>query len=148
MDFDLDAEGRANVAALDYGPPHPDVARKIGSLQRIVQGAAARVPHEGMICARETVVGTELFEVGDVFELAGAVRSLAGESPVACNKSRRAGRKPHNRCWNVFSCEAISDEEVGGGPGLGEIGNIGDDRIRVRRVSFPIWNGARPPPPG
>src|ERR1700739_4679481 len=134
LNLDFDAERRANVAPLDYGPSHPDVAGKIGSLQRVVQGAAARVSDERMIGARETVVGTELVQVGDVFEFAGTERSLAGEGPVACQKSRRAGRKPHNRCRNVLSGEAISDEKVDGGPGLCEIRNIGEDRGRARGV--------------
>src|ERR1700676_2382447 len=88
LDFDFHAERWANVAALDYGPSHPDVAGKIGSFQRIVERPAARVPNQGMIGARETVIGTQLVDVGDVFQLAGTVRSFARERPIARNKRR------------------------------------------------------------
>ena len=77
LDFDFHAEWRANVAALDYGSSHPDVAGKVGSFQRIVERSAARVPNQRLIRARETVIGTQLVDVGDVFQLAGTVWSFA-----------------------------------------------------------------------
>ena len=90
LDLDFDAEGRANVAALDDGAAHPDVAGKVGSFERIVQSAAARIANQGVIGPREAVVVAEPFQVGDVFQLAGTIRRLAGEGPIACGKSRRA----------------------------------------------------------
>jgi hypothetical protein len=83
LNFDFDAEGWANVAALDDAAAHPDVPGKIGCFERIVESAAARVADKRMIGAGETVFVTQLAQVGDVFELAGAVRSFAGEGPVA-----------------------------------------------------------------
>jgi len=134
LDFDFDAEGRANVAALDNAAAHPDVARKIGGLERIVESAAARVADERMIGAREAVVVTELVEVGDVFELAGAKRSFAGEGPVARGKSWRAGGQADDRRGNIFTGEAITNEEVGGGPWLGQVGNGGNDWVGFRSM--------------
>jgi len=58
LDFDFDAKGRADVAALDDGAAHPDIAGKIGSFQRIVESVAARVSDERMIGAREAVFVT------------------------------------------------------------------------------------------
>ena len=36
LNLDFDAEGRANVAALDDGTANPDVARKVNGLEGIV----------------------------------------------------------------------------------------------------------------
>ena len=79
MNFNFDAEGRADVAALDNAATHPDIAGKIGSLKRIVESTAARVANEGMIGAWETVVVAEPVQVSDVLELAGTIRSFARE---------------------------------------------------------------------
>src|SRR6266403_3249746 len=112
LDFDFDAEGWTDIASLDYAAAHPDVAGKIGSLQRIVESAAARIADEGMIGAGEAVVLAKPFQVGDVFELAGAIRSLTRESPVARGKSGRAGGQADDRRWNIFTGQAIADEKV------------------------------------
>src|SRR3984957_14776625 len=122
LDFDFDAEGGANVAALDNAAAHPDVAGKIGSLERIVKSAAAGVADEGMIRAGEAVVVVQPVQVGDVFELAGAERGFAGERPITRGKSWRAGGQPHNSRGNIFTGQAIADEEIGGGPWLGKLG--------------------------
>src|SRR5882724_3895986 len=76
LDFDFDAEGWADIAALNDSSAHPDIAGQIGSLEGIVESAAARVADKRMIGAREAVVITEPVHIGDVFELAGTVRSL------------------------------------------------------------------------
>ena len=76
MDFDFDAERRANVAALNDSPAHPDIAGQIGSLERIVKSAAARIADKGMIGAGKAIVVPEPVQIRDVFELAGTVRSL------------------------------------------------------------------------
>src|SRR6266403_5807963 len=112
LDFDFDAEGRADIASLDYAAAHPDVAGQIGSLQRIVESAAARIADEGMIGAGEAVVLAKPFQVGDVFELAGAIRSFTRESPVARGKSGRAGGQADDRRWNIFTGQAIAHEKV------------------------------------
>src|SRR6266404_670589 len=112
LDFDFDAEGRADVAALNNAAAHPDVSGKIGSLERIVESAAARIADEGMIGAGEAVVLAKPFQVGDVFELAGAIRSFTRESPVARGKSGRAGGQADNRRRNIFTGQAIADEKV------------------------------------
>ncbi|SRR6266849_875566 len=103
LDFDFDAERGANVAALYNATAHPDVAWKIGSLERIVKSATARVADEGMISARKAVVVAEPLQVGDVFELAGAIRGFAGEGPVARGKSGRAGGQPDDRRGNILT---------------------------------------------
>ena len=126
LDFDFDAEGRANVAALDNAAAHPDVAGKIGCFERIVESAAARVADEGMIGAWESIVVAESLQVGDIFQLAGTVGSFAGEGPISCRKSWGAGGQPDDGRGNIFTVEAIADEEVGGGPRLGKVGDIGD----------------------
>src|SRR5690242_6726757 len=131
LDFDFDAEGWADVAALNDGAAHPDVAGKIGRLQGIVESAAAGVAYEGVIRARKSVVITEPVHVGNVFELAGAIGSLSGKGPIAGGKSGRASWQADNRCRYVFTREAIAHKKVSGGPGLGKIGYIGDDRVRL-----------------
>lgn len=126
LDFDFDAEGRADVAALDDGAAHPDVAGKIGSLERIVEGTAARVADKRMIGAREAVFFAEPVHVGDILELAGAVRSFAREGPVAGGKCRRAGGQTDDRCGNILTSQTIADKEIGRRPGLRKIGDISD----------------------
>jgi hypothetical protein len=118
LDFDFDSQGRADVTALDDGAAHPDVARKVGSLQRIIERAAARVTDKGMAGASETVVAAEPVQVGDIFELARTVGSLAREGPITCGKSGRAGGQPDYRGGDIFTRKAIADEEVGRGPGF------------------------------
>ena len=76
LDFDFDAEGWADVAALDDSATHPDIAGQIGSFEWIVESAAARIADKGMIGAWKAIVVPEPVHVGDVFELAGTVRSL------------------------------------------------------------------------
>ena len=43
LNFDFNAEGRANVAALNHSTADPDVARKVNGFQGIKEGAAARI---------------------------------------------------------------------------------------------------------
>ena len=131
MDFDFDAEGRTNIAALDNGAANPDVALagKVDGLQRIVEGAAARVADEGMIGAGVAVLFAELAEVTDIFQLAVAVRGIAGENPVAGRGRRGADGETDDGRGDVFAGNFVANEEIGGGPGLGEVGQIGDDRV-------------------
>ena len=77
LDFDFDAEGRTDVAALNDGAAHPDIAGKVGGLEGIVERTAARIADKGMIGPRVAVVVPEPLQVRDIFELAGAVRSLS-----------------------------------------------------------------------
>ena len=77
LDFDFDAEGGTDVAALNNGAAHPDVAGQIGGLEGIVERTAARIADKGMIGALVAIVIPEPLQVRDIFELAGAVRSLS-----------------------------------------------------------------------
>ncbi len=95
LDFDFDAEGRADVAALDDGAANPDVVGwKADGVERIEQSATARIADEGMSGMAEIVIVAESFEIADIFELASAVGRFAGEGPIARWegwRSRRAG---------------------------------------------------------
>ena len=82
LDLELNAKGRANVAALDDAAANPDVAGKAGSFQGIVKRAAARIADEGMSGSAKAVFCFQLFKVGDVLEMAGAVGGFARKGPI------------------------------------------------------------------
>lgn len=146
LDFDFDSVGRANVAALDYGAAHPDVAREIGCFEGIVKSAAARIANQGVIGAQEAVFVAEPAQVGDIFELAGAIRRLAGEGPVARGKRWGTRGQTDDGCGDILPREAIAEEEIGRGPRFGEVGHIGDGRARLCCVGEEggwIWRWGR-----
>ncbi len=129
LDLEFDAKGRANVAALDDGAANPDVAGKACSSQRIIKCAAARIADKRMIGRAKAIFGFQLFQVGDVFEWAGAIRRSARKSPVGVRRSGRTSRKTNDSRRNVLAGKAVANEEIRGRPGLGEIGNLCDGRI-------------------
>lgn len=83
MNLDLYADGRADVAALDNGAADPNVAREADGLERVVERVGAGIANQGMVGVVKIVVLEEFVEVGDIFELAVAGRSPAGEGPIA-----------------------------------------------------------------
>jgi hypothetical protein len=146
LDFNFDAEGRANITALDDGAADPDVTREVGGLQRIVESAAAGITDKRMIGEAVAVLLAELIEVTDVLEGATAIGGFAGESPVACGSSGGAGGETHDGRRDIFACGEIADKEVGRGPGFGQIREISDDRvvmIRVGEGSGGVWRRRR-----
>ena len=62
---------------------NPDIAGQIACLQRIVEGVAARIANQRVIGGSIVVLTAELVNVGDIFKLARAIRSLAREGPIA-----------------------------------------------------------------
>jgi len=82
LDLELNAKGRANVAALDDAAANPDVAGEAGSFQGIVKRAATRIADEGMSGSAKAVFCFQLFKVGDVLEMAGAVGGFARKGPI------------------------------------------------------------------
>jgi hypothetical protein len=83
LNFNFDAERRANVTALHDSAANPDATGKAGGPQGIIKSVAARVAHERMISTPIVIIVAEFVEVADVFELAVAVGGLARESPIA-----------------------------------------------------------------
>ena len=146
LDFDFDAEGRANIAALDDGAANPDIAGKIDRAQRVIESAAAGIADQWMCGLAIVVIDAQLVEIGDVLELAVAVGSFAGERPVAGDGGGRAARKTNDGGGNIFSGEFIANEKIGGGPGFGELMNVGNGRMRfvgVREQGIGIGCGRR-----
>ena len=143
LDFDFDAEGRADVAALDNGAANPDVVgRNAGGAQGIVERAAAGIADERMIGTLEIVFVAKLAEVRNVFELAIAERSFAGEGPIAGGGSGGAAGKANDGGGNIFTGEFVADEEIGGGPGLGKIRDFGDRGLGfggMREGGVGVW---------
>jgi len=83
LNLEFDAEGRADVAALNDGPANQDIAGKARESKGIIESMAAMIADEGMIGRTEAVLILEFLKVGNVFEFATAVGSLAREGPVA-----------------------------------------------------------------
>jgi len=134
LDFELDAEGRAEVGALGDGAANPDVAGEIGHFGGIEEGVAARIADHGVFGATKTIFVGEFVEVGDVFELAISVRGVHGESPITVRLVRRAAGEAHEKRGNIFAGEAVAKVKIFGGPGLGHLGDGGDLRIGVGSV--------------
>jgi|SRR5271157_348035 len=134
LDLEFDAEGRADVAALNDGAANPDIAGKAGGLQGIVKSMTAVIADEGMIGGTKAVFIFEFIEVGDVFEFAGAVGRFARESPVAGRGSGGTAGKTDDGGGNILTGEAVAHKEIGGRPGLGKISNLGDGGIGFRGV--------------
>jgi len=129
VDLEFDAEWGADVAALDDGAANPDVARKIGGLEWIVERVGAGIANEWMRGGMIVVLFTKDIEIANIFQLAVAVRRLAGKRPIAIAKISRAGRKSNDRGWYVLAGGEIANKEIGGRPGLGKLGEIGDHRV-------------------
>jgi hypothetical protein len=135
LDFDFDAEGGADVAALDDGAANPDVVwRKADGVERVEESAAAGIADEWMTGVAEIVVVAQLFQVADIFELAIAKGGFAGEGPIPGGKGGGARGQAYDGGWNTFTGEVIANKKVRGGPGLGEFINIGDHGIGVACV--------------
>ena len=121
-------------------------------MERIEQSATARIADERMRGMAEIVIVAEFFEIADIFELAIAVGRFAGEGPIAGGKAGGAGGQAYDGGGNIFAGKVVADEEVGGGPGLGEIADRGDNGIgiagmgqssvgvRRRRGNFNLWS--------
>src|SRR5271157_2271163 len=50
LNFELNAQGRADVTSLHDGSTNPDTSGQTRSLQGIVQGMSARIAYKRMIC--------------------------------------------------------------------------------------------------
>ena len=131
VNLDFDAKRGAHVAALDDSTSNPDVAREVDSLEWIVKRVRAGIANEWMRGGMIVVLVTKDIEIANIFQLAVAVRSLAGKRPIAIPKVSRAGRKPDDRGPYVFAGGEIANEEIGGRPGLGQLGKIGDHRMSL-----------------
>ena len=146
LNADFDAEGRAEVAALHDGTADPHVASEAGSSQGVIQSAAAGIADERMRGVTEVVIGEELVQVSDVLQLTIAVRSAAGEGPIACRGGGRAARKANDGGGNVLAGEPVANKKVHRRPRLGKIRNRGDGGIvliGVGKQSVGIWRGRR-----
>ena len=82
LNLEFDAEGRADVAALNDGPANQDIAGKGSEPQGIVESMAAMIADKGMIGGTEAVFTLEFLHIGNIFEFAVAIGSLTRESPV------------------------------------------------------------------
>ena len=54
--LDFDTERGTNITALDNATADPDIAGKVGSLQRVVEGTAARIADERMTGLAKLIV--------------------------------------------------------------------------------------------
>ena len=144
LDFDFDAEGRANVGALDNGAANPDVAWEVDGAEGIVEGSAAGIADEGMIGTAIAILGAEPVQIGDVLELTTAVRSLTGVGKITRNGGGRAGRQANDCCGDTFTGEPIANEEVQGRPWfrkVADVGNGGVGLIGVRQERVGVGSG-------
>lgn len=132
MNLQFDAEGRADVAALNDGPTNQDIAGKVSESQGIVESVAAMIADEGMIGGTEAVLILEFLKVGNVFEFTTAVGSLARKGPVAGRSSRGTSRETDDGGGNVFAGQAVANKEIFGRPWLGKISDLGDGGIGFR----------------
>ena len=129
MDLNFDADRRANVAALDDGAANPEIAGEVGSLQRVVENAGARIADQRMIGRFVAVVLAQLVEIVDVFQLTGAVDGFAGKCPIRRALRRGTGGEADDGRGDVFSGDGVANEENSRGPGFGKIIDIADYRI-------------------
>jgi len=155
LNLDFDAERRTNVGALDDGAANPNIAGKIDGVQGVVEGMTARIANERMSGTAITVVGAEFIEVGDEFELAIAVGSLAGVRPITSDRTGRTTRQTNDRCRDILTGELIADKKIDRGPGFGEIADLRDGRmglvgvrqqgirVRLRRRNLDLGSGLR-----
>lgn len=153
LNLDFNAERGTNVAALNNGATNPNVAGKTTGAQRIKESATAGIANERMVGVVIVVIRAKFFEIGNVFQLTIAIGSSAGESPITGRSSGRAAREANDGSGDVFAGEFIAKEEIGGGPGLGKIGKVGDHRVSLigvrkrsgrvgrRRGNFDLWSG-------
>ena len=142
VDSDFDAEGRAEVGALNYGAASEQVAGQSGVFQRIVKSAVAGIADKGMAGLRVAIVGFQFIKVIEVFEAAVGVGGAHSEGPIAGRLSGGTLRQANQQGRNVFTGGAIVEGELAGVPRLGEVGNGGDGGIRSngdRDRDF--WNG-------
>lgn len=129
LDFDFNAERRANAAALHDGTANPDVAGEIDRFQWIVKRVTAGIADERMGSVAILVIGKQPVEIGDVLELAIPIIGLAGKSPIAGGGRGGGAGKPDDRGGNTLAGDGAADEEIRRGPGLGESGHFGDGGI-------------------
>ena len=88
LNFDFDSERWAKVAALNDSSADPDITWEVRRLHRIIKGAAAGIPNQGMLCSLIVILGPELVQIADVLKLAGAVWGLPRKRPIAGRGSR------------------------------------------------------------
>ena len=142
--LDFDTERGANVAALHDAATDPNVLGEIDGPHRIVEGAAARIADEGMFGLAIVIIRAQLFKVVNVFELTIAVGSFARESPISSRCTRGARGKTNDGRRDILAGNCIADEEIGRRPRLGQIGELGDNRVRLVRVrEGSEWVGRR-----
>jgi hypothetical protein len=129
LDFYFDAEGRTDVGALNDGALDPDVAGKVGGLQRVIERAAARIADERMRCVMVVVIFDQLVHIGDVLELAITVRGFSREGPISLGGIGGARGDTNQGGRHVFPCDGTANEEVLRSPGLREIRNVADGGV-------------------
>ena len=94
----------------------------------------AGITDERVTGGTKVVIAVKHVEITDIFELAGAVRGFAGESPIATGEISRAGRKADDGGGDIITGGQIVNEKVCGRPGLRKIGDGSDDRIVAVRM--------------
>src|SRR5258706_548795 len=92
LHFYFDAEGRTQIGSLRDASAHPNASWKIGQFQRVKHGTAAGVSDHGMFRGAKTVIGFQLIQIRDEFELAIAERRFLREGPVAIRLRGRTRR--------------------------------------------------------
>jgi hypothetical protein len=88
LHFDFDAEGGPKVGALDDASAYPNAPGEIGQFQRVKHRATAGVSDHRMFRGAKTIVGSQLVQIGDVFELAIAEGRFLREGPIAVRLGR------------------------------------------------------------
>ncbi len=83
LHFYFDANGRTEIRSLHDASAHPNAPRKICQLQRVKYRAAAGISDHGMFCGAKAVIGFQLFQIRDEFELTIAKRRFLRKGPVA-----------------------------------------------------------------
>ena len=63
LDSNFYAERGANIAALNCATADPDIARKAGSLERVVESSAARIADQRMSGMLEIVIIAKFFQI-------------------------------------------------------------------------------------
>ena len=118
-DLDFYAERRTNVTALNDSAANPYIACKAGGFQRVVKSAATGIAYQRMFGGAILVFRAQFVDVGDIFQLAGAIRSFAREGPVSGRLGCGAARQAHDSCGHAFTGQSITNEEISGRPGFG-----------------------------
>src|SRR5215467_4216479 len=141
----LDAERWAQIRALHDRASYDGArSRKSRGLGRIENRVITRIADHRMLGSVEAVVVSQLGEIGDVLELAIAERRVRRKRPVAAGSRSGAAREPHQNAGHVFAAEAVANEKLLRGPGLGHFldsGDAGSVVGGVRRQSARVGRG-------